>query len=223
MPSRRKGDRTREAIVGRAVAHACRVGLAGLTISSIATAVGMSKSGMYAHFGSKEAMQIAVLDAAADEFSRTVLVPALSAPRGEARVLDLVERWLTCGRTRQPGGCVIVKASSELDERPGPVRDRLREHHLALDESIARIVRGGIDDGQFRPDADPAQFAHELYATMLGFHHALRLLDDPQAEARTRRSVAALLDAVRADGHESPALASTRGGAAETGSNEEDR
>ncbi len=193
----RKGDRTREAILDRAVAHACKVGLAGLTISTIADAVGMSKSGMYAHFGSKEALQIAVLDAAADEFSQSVVVPTFTAPRGEARVLALVENWLTCGRTRQPGGCVIVKASSELDDRPGPVRDRLRDQHRALDRSIARIVRGGIDEEQFRPDADADQFAHDLYGAMLGFYHAQRLLGDPQAEARTRRSVAALLDGLR--------------------------
>ncbi|MGV8965959.1 MAG: TetR/AcrR family transcriptional regulator [Cellulomonas sp.] len=193
----RKGERTRDVILRRAVVHACTVGLAGLTISTIATAVGMSKSGMYAHFGSKEALQIAVLDAAAGEFSQSVVVPAFVEPRGEARVLALVDNWLTCGRTRQPGGCVIVKTSSELDDRPGPVRDCLRDHHLALDESIVRMVRGGIAVGQFRADADADQFAHDLYGVMLGYYHAKRLLADPLAEVRARRSVAALLDGLR--------------------------
>jgi AcrR family transcriptional regulator len=194
-----KGARTREAILQRAVAHACRVGLAGLTIGDIATAVGMSKSGMYAHFGSKEAMQIAVLDAAAAEFADSVIVPALPAPRGEPRIRALVENWLACGRTRQPGGCVIVKASTELDEQPGPVRDRLRDLHRALDESIARIIAGGVTEGHFRPDVDGSQFASDLYGVMLGYYHNHRLLADPQAETRARNAVDALLDAARAD------------------------
>ena len=194
-----KGARTREAILARDVAHACQVGLAGLTIGDIATAVGMSKSGMYAHFGSKEAMQIAVLDAAAAEFADSVIVPALPAPRGEPRIRALVENWLTCGRTRQPGGCVIVKASTELDEQPGAVRDRLRDLHRALDESIARIIAGGVAEGHFRPDVDGEQFASDLYGVMLGYYHNHRLLADPQAEARARRAVDALLDAARAD------------------------
>ena len=96
MDSPTKGARTREVILQRAVTHACRVGLAGLTIGDIATAVGMSKSGMYAHFGSKEAMQIAVLDAAAQEFADAVIVPALAVPRGEPRIRALAGNWLTC-------------------------------------------------------------------------------------------------------------------------------
>lgn len=199
MDSPTKGARTREVILQRAVTHACRVGLAGLTIGDIATAVGMSKSGMYAHFGSKEAMQIAVLDAAAAEFADAVIVPALASPRGEPRIRALVDNWLTCGRTRQPGGCVIVKASTELDEQPGPVRDRLRELHQALDASIARIVAGGVTEGHFRPDVDTHQFAFDLYAVMLGFYHSNRLLADPQAEVRARRAVDALINAVRLD------------------------
>jgi len=199
MDSPTKGARTREVILQRAVTHACRVGLAGLTIGDIATAVGMSKSGMYAHFGSKEAMQIAVLDAAAAEFADAVIVPALASPRGEPRIRALAENWLTCGRSRQPGGCVIVKASTELDEQPGPVCDRLRELHQALDASIARIVAGGITEGHFRPDVDAHQFAFDLYAVMLGFYHSYRLLADPQAEVRARRAVDALIDAVRLD------------------------
>jgi len=195
-----KGARTREAILQRAVAHACRVGLAGLTIGDIATAVGMSKSGMYAHFGSKEAMQIAVLDAAAAEFADTVVVPALAAPRGEPRLRALVDCWIECGRTRRPGGCVFVKASTELDEQPGPVRDRLREHHRELDDAIARILAGGVIEGHVRPDVDTGQFATDLYAVMLGFYHGYRLLEEPQAEARARRAVDALLDAARPEG-----------------------
>lgn len=192
-----KGGRTREAILAAGVALACRTGLGGLSIGALAAEVRMSKSGMFAHFGSKEALQLAVLDAAAREFAAEVVVPALRAPRGEPRVWALVEGWLHCGLHRRPGGCLFVKSSAELDEQPGPVRDRLRDQHLELARAIARIFAGGIREGHFRPDADPEQFAVDLHAVMLGFYHQYRLLDDPLAEHRVRTAVTTLLDAVR--------------------------
>ncbi|NTW42789.1 MAG: TetR/AcrR family transcriptional regulator, partial [Cellulomonadaceae bacterium] len=109
MHDSRKGLRTRAAVLGSGVALACRVGLGGITIGGLAEEAGLSKSGMYAHFGSKLALQLAVLDAAAEEFEAFVVLPALQAPRGEARVRTLVDRWLECGRTRQPGGSLFVK------------------------------------------------------------------------------------------------------------------
>ena len=192
-----KGQRTRDAILTQAVATTVRVGLGGLTLGDLATCAGMSKSGLYAHFGSKEQLQLAVLDAAAEEFATTVVRPALRAPRGEPRIRDLVDRWLACGTGRGPGGCVIVKAGTELDDQPGPVRDRLRELHLELARTIARIVAGGVTEGQLRPDVDTAQFAFDLYGVMLAFFHTHRLLDNPHAEARARTAVDALLAAAR--------------------------
>ncbi|WP_448630857.1 TetR family transcriptional regulator C-terminal domain-containing protein [Cellulomonas soli] len=96
-----------------------------------------------------------------------------------------------------PGGCVIVKAGTELDDQPGPVRDRLRAMHLELADTITRIVAGGITEGQLRADLDPAQVAFDLYGVMLAFFHTHRLLDDPHAHARARRAVDALLAAAR--------------------------
>lgn len=194
-----KGRRTRDAVLTRAVELACRVGLGGLTIGSLADEVGMSKSGMYAHFGSKEALQLAVLDAAAADFATRVVVPALSAPRGEPRVRALADLWITCGVERQPGGCLFVKASTELDEQDGPVRDRLRDQHRQLAASIARIVAGGVTDGQFRPDTDTAQFATDLHGVMLAMYHGYRLLGDPAAEHRARSAIERLLAAVRVE------------------------
>lgn len=192
-----KGGRTREVILQQGIALAYRVGLEGLTIGALATEVEMSKSGMYAHFGSKLALQLAVLDAAAADFAQAVVVPALREPRGEPRIRALVDAWLTCGRTRRPGGCLFVKASTELDERPGPVRDRLVELHAQLDASLARIFAGGVQDGQFHPDADPEQFAADLYGVMLGVYHRHRLLADPRAHERALSAVDALLTAAR--------------------------
>lgn len=192
-----KGRRTRDAVLARGVELACRVGLGGLTIGGLADEVGMSKSGMYAHFGSKQALQLAVLDTAAQEFATSVVVPALRTPRGEPRIRALADLWITCGVERQPGGCLFVKASTELDEQDGPVRDRLREQHHALAASIARMVAGGVTEGQFRPDTDTAQFATDLHGVMLAMYHGYRLLDDPAAEQQARTAIERLLAGVR--------------------------
>lgn len=192
-----KGERTRDVILQQGIALAYRVGLEGLTIGALAADVEMSKSGMYAHFGSKQALQLAVLDAAAADFAQAVVVPALREPRGEPRIRALVDAWLTCGRTRRPGGCLFVKASTELDERPGPVRDRLVELHEQLDESLVRLFTAGVQDGQFRADADPEQFAADLYGVMLAVYHRHRLLADPRAHERALSAVDALLTAAR--------------------------
>jgi AcrR family transcriptional regulator len=192
-----KGATTRRAILDEAVQAAYRVGVGGLTIGTLATATAMSKSGLYAHFVSKEALQLAVLAHARADFVETVVRPALQAPRGEPRMRALFEHWLTSGRTGAPGGCLFVKASAELDEQEGPVRDQLAADHRDLFGTVARIFRSGVEEGDFRPDADPDQFAADLDGVMLAFYHWYRLLQDPQAEARARRSFETLLAGAR--------------------------
>ena len=192
-----KGGTTREAILGTAVGRACRVGLGGLTIGDLAGSLGMSKSGLYAHFGSKESLQLAVLDQARREFTETVIRPALAAPRGEERVRALFERWIACGLVRAPGGCLFVKASMELDEQDGLVRDQLARDHRDLYATVATVFRTGVATGQFRADADPDQFAADLDGVMLAFYHWHRLLDDKLSPVRARRGFEALLRAAR--------------------------
>jgi AcrR family transcriptional regulator len=191
-----KGDETRAAVLSAATEIAARLGLAGLTIGSLATATGMSKSGLFAHFRSKEALQLATLASARESFIDTVMRPALAAPRGQQRVRALFERWITAARDDWPGGCLFVSAASEFDDRPGRVRDQLVRDHLDLLEAIAQIFRTGVSEGQFHPDADPMQFAQDLNGVMLAYFHAHRLLRDPDAEARARRAFALLLAAV---------------------------
>jgi AcrR family transcriptional regulator len=190
-----KGDETRAAVLSAATEIAARLGLAGLTIGSLATATGMSKSGLFAHFRSKEALQLATLASARESFIDTVMRPALAAPRGQQRVRALFERWITAARDDWPGGCLFVSAASEFDDRPGRVRDQLVRDHLDLLEAIAQIFRTGVSEGQFHPDADPMQFAQDLNGVMLAYFHAHRLLRDPDAEARARRAFALLLAA----------------------------
>jgi len=194
-----KGDNTRTAILDRGVRLATQVGLEGLTIGRLATELHLSKSGLFAHFRSKEALQIQVLDAAAERFVDEVVKPAVREPRGEPRVRALFDRWLGWARSNSgPGGCLFVAAAAELDDRPGPVRDRLVALQKGWLEMIAIVFRTGVTEGVFRTDLDPEEFAHDLYAVMLGFHHAKRLLKDPRAEARAQAAFGRLLAVARA-------------------------
>ena len=209
-----KGELTRQAILERATALASRSGLEGVSIGHLADELGLSKSGLFAHFGSKEALQVAILRFAAERFVENVVRPALAQPRGEPRVRAIFERWIAWDRSHSvPGGCLFVAAASELDDRPGPARDELVRLQRDWLDSIAISFRTGITEGHFRPEADAEQFAHDLYAVMLGYHHARRLLRDPAADARARASVEALLAAARRPVRPAPAKAVRRGAA----------
>jgi AcrR family transcriptional regulator len=193
-----KGTATRDTILLHATELASRVGLSGLTIGALADDLDLSKSGLFAHFGSKEALQTRVLDYAASEFIEAVVRPALHEPRGEPRLVALFERWLAWDRNGSfPGGCVFVAAASELDDRPGPVRDRLVELQREWLQVLAISFQKGIDAGRFKSDADPAQFAQDVHGVMLAFHHAGRLMADPEAESRARRAFNTLIAAAR--------------------------
>jgi AcrR family transcriptional regulator len=199
MTSTAKGEQTRTAIVEHAIRLASEVGLEGLTIGRLATALDLSKSGLFAHFSSKEALQVEVLDRAADRFVEVVIRPALAAPRGTPRVRALFERWLKWPReVPQPGGCIFVQAAVELDDRPGPARDRLVALQREFMSTIATTVKGAIEQGELARDTDPDQFAFELYGIMLSTHHALRLLNDPRAVQRARRAFERLIRAASA-------------------------
>ena len=193
-----KGEDTRTAILDRSVALATQVGLEGLTIGRLATELHLSKSGLFAHFRSKEALQIQVLDAAAERFVDEVVKPAVREPRGEPRVRALFDRWLAWTKSNSgPGGCLFVAAAAELDDRPGPVRDRLVALQKGWLEMIAIVFRTGVTEGVFRPDLDPEEFAHDLYSVMLGYHHAFRLMRDPRAEKRAHAAFGRLLSSAR--------------------------
>ena len=123
--------------------------------------------------------------------------PALSAPRGEARIRELFARWLAVSGARSRGSCLFVKAATELEERPGPVRDQLVTDHRDLAETVALVFSTGISEGDFDAGADPEQFAHDLHGIQLAAYHARGILDDPGADTRARRAFEALLDHAR--------------------------
>ncbi len=188
-----KGDETRRLILRRGVETAYRIGLGGLTIGSLATITGLSKSGLYAHFRSKEALQLAVLDEARADFIATVIRPALTAPRGIPRLRVLFEHWSTWGSEGRPGCCLFVKAANEFDQQEGVVRDELVQAHRDLRDTIAQIARTAVAEDHFRTDVDPEQVATDLYGIMLALYLGAQLLADPAARQRADRAFERLL------------------------------
>jgi AcrR family transcriptional regulator len=189
-----KGDQTRARILRHAARVASRDGLEGLSIGELAAALEMSKSGLFAHFGSKEELQIEVLRSAAVDFEAKVVRPALKQPRGPARLRSLFESWLRWASAPEtPGGCVFAGASFEMDDRPGPVRDYVAEQQRQLLGVLSRSAKLGVEAGLFRKDLDCDLLAFQLLGLMLGYHHARRLLRQRNADAMARQGFEQLL------------------------------
>ena len=189
-----KGDDTKSAVLGSAITLASTLGLEGVTIGKLAEHVGMSKSGLFAHFSSKENLQVAVLEEAVARFVALVVSPALKEPRGEPRVRALFEKWLAWSRADfLPGGCIFVMASVELDDRPGPARDRLIASQKDWVDTLAHAARIAVEEKHFRKDLDPEQLAHELFSIAYGFHFLRRIVDPAEAERRTRSAFERLI------------------------------
>ena len=179
-----KGTDTRSRIVETALRAASVEGIEGITLGRVAADVGMSKSGLFAHFDSKEALQVDVLAAAADKFKQVVVIPALGAPRGEPRLRALFQQWLDWEQNESlPGGCVFMHAAAELDDRPGPARTELVEQQQKWLDTLAKAVQMAIDVGHFRKDVDASLFAFQLYGIVLSYYHSARLFRDPNAKA----------------------------------------
>jgi AcrR family transcriptional regulator len=174
-------------------------GLEGISLGRLASDVGMSKSGLFAHFESKEALQLDVLAAAAEKFTEVVVRPAFEAPRGEPRVRALFEHWLRWERNESlPGGCVFMHAIAELDDRPGPARDSLVDWQQQWLDALAKAARIAVNEGHFHTGVDAELFAFQQYGLVMAYYHARRLFNDPQAEDRVRRAFDALVTAARA-------------------------
>jgi AcrR family transcriptional regulator len=190
-----KGEETRAAILDAAVAIASEVGFTGLTIGQLAEHTGMSKSGLFAHFNSKEALQLETLEWARDRFTDVVIRPTLAAPRGERRVRALFERWLDWETEALQGGCVFVTATIEFDDQAGAMRDALVRIQQDWLEFVATVAGTAVTEGDFRAELDTEQLAFTLQGLMLGYHHAARLMRDPKALAHTRQALDQLLEA----------------------------
>lgn len=183
-----KGEQTRQTILDNALALASEVGLEGVTIGTLAGEVGLSKSGLYAHFSSKEDLQCQILDAAAERFVDVVVAPALKQPRGLPRLRALVQNWLAWGRDALPGGCPFVAAAVEYDDRPGPVRDRVVRYQRDLLDTLAQATRLAVAEGHLSTDLDVPQFVFELEGVLFAYHTYHRLFRHPDAATFASRS-----------------------------------
>jgi AcrR family transcriptional regulator len=193
-----KGQRTRASILQRAVDLASLEGLEGLTIGRLADDLKMSKSGLFAHFGSKEELQLAAIDAAGQRFIDEVVRPALDAERGYPRLVAICHSWLDYVRRRVfPGGCFFAAASFEFDGRPGIVRDAVAKQMDDWFAMLEKDIRMAKDEGHLDAGVDPAQLAFELNALFFGANFAYNLRHDEEAFARARRAIEQRLESVR--------------------------
>lgn len=193
-----KGEHTRARILEAGVRMASQSGFSGISLAPLADACALSKSGLFAHFDSKESLQIALLEFAAERFRDTVVAPTLATRRGLARVraaFDLSLDWAE--RAKLPGGCLFYAAAAELDDQPGPVRDRLVALQEQWFDSLRRIVATAVESGELSTRTNVAQFVSEFWGILLMHRVAGRLLRDPRATQRARRSFTRLVAAAR--------------------------
>jgi AcrR family transcriptional regulator len=188
-----KGEDTKQAIVEEALELVSTVGLDKLTIGALASATGMSKSGLFAHFKSKEQLQLQVLEEARRRYIEVVAQPSFRQPRGLARLRAIVERTLNEWEDHLPGGCIFYAVSAELDDQPGPARDYLVAIQREQQKMLARSTRMAIEEGELRQDLDVDQFVFELGAVTAAYHHFGRLVGDPNAEKHARQMFEGLL------------------------------
>lgn len=195
----RKGEQTRTLILNEALAVASHVGLEGLSIGTLAQRLRLSKSGLFAHFGSKEDLQLQVLKQAGTLFLEEVLSPAQKEPSGLPRLDALVSNWIASVRSNDhfSGSCLLLAASIEYDDRPGAVRDALVAGQRELRGAVAKAIHLAIDEGHLKPDTDPWQLTFDLFGIVLAAHHDLRLLGDPHALDRARAAFRRLIAAHR--------------------------
>lgn len=190
-----KGQETRAQILESALELTSLEGLDAITIGRLAKTVGLSKSGLFAHFNSKEALQHSVLERAADQFISVVVRPALKKDRGLPRLRGMFDNWLRWATSgRLPGGCVFVGAAAELDDRPGPLRDYLVKTQRDWLQTLATAVRLAKAEGHLPDELKPDQVAFEIYGIMLSFHLYSRLLGDSRAKSRARAAFERLID-----------------------------
>jgi len=188
--SLQKGQQTRATILDAALGLASHMGLEGLSIGALADGTGMSKSGVFAHFGSREELQISVIREYHTKFEDDVFFPAIREARGLPRLSALFENWIKRVAVEIDSGCIYISGAVEFDDRPGPVRDALagmvKSWHLALE----RAIRIAVDEGHLRADTDPKQMLFELHGLILALHHDARFLRNPGALERARRGFA---------------------------------
>jgi AcrR family transcriptional regulator len=181
-----KGQQTRAAILEAALGLASHMGLEGLSIGALADVTQMSKSGVFAHFGSREELQISVIREYHAKFEEEVFVPSMKEARGLPRLRALFERWVRRVTVELDSGCIYISGAVEFDDRPGPVRDALAAMVQTWHRALERAIRIAIEEGHLRADTDPQQMLFEIHGLILALHHDARFLRSPGAVERAR-------------------------------------
>ena len=188
-----KGDETRERIVSEAARQGSVRGVAAVSLADVADAVRLSKSAVFKHFQSKDALQMAVLESIVGRFTERVWAPAQALPPGRARLEAVFERWLDWvdGESTNTAGCGLMTAQIEFDDQPGPFRDYLKSQQVLWHRTLAHEFAALREPPLSREEADLAAF--EMKSMALGYNHSRRLLDDETARRVARRSFEALV------------------------------
>ena len=182
----RKGELTKAAILDVALDLASRDGLEGLTIGLLADKMNMSKSGVFAHFGSREDLQMEVLKLYHNRFEQEVFFPSVKEARGIARLTSMFARWIKRVSVEIASGCIYISGAVEYDDRPGPIREELVSMVRAWQGALLRCVQQAIEIGDLKSDTDAAQMVYEMYGLILALHHDARFLRMPGSVDRAR-------------------------------------
>jgi AcrR family transcriptional regulator len=195
LQPKRKGQLTYAAILDAALELASRDGLEGLTIGLLAERMHMSKSGVFAHFGSREDLQIAVIHDYHRRFELEVFYPSIQEPRGLPRLQSMLKRWLSRHTREITSGCIYISGAVEYDDRPGAIRDELVKMVMDWNAALLRAAQQAVDCGHLKPATDCAQFTFEARALILALHHDARFLQERDAVERTERALDNLIAA----------------------------
>jgi AcrR family transcriptional regulator len=190
----RKGELTRAAILDVALDLASRDGLEGLTIGLLADKMNMSKSGVFAHFGSREDLQMEVLKLYHHRFEQEVFFPSMKETRGIERLRSMFARWVKRVSVEIALGCIYISGAVEYDDRPGPIREELVSMVKAWQGALLRCVRQAIDTGDLKAESDAQQLVYEMYGLILALHHDARFLRMPGSVDRARVGFDRLID-----------------------------
>lgn len=183
----RKGELTRAAIIDMALDLASREGLEGLTIGLLAERMKMSKSGVFAHFGSREELQLEVLKRYGEQFEQEVFYPSLEQSRGLPRLQSMFARWVgRVTREESLSGCIFISGAVEYDDKPGVIRDKLAEMVHDWQAALMRCVKQAIAEGHLAADTDTEQLVYEMYGLVLALHHDARFIKRPGSVERAQ-------------------------------------
>ena len=199
-----KGRQTKAAIVDAALGLATQIGMEGLSIGALAEVMQMSKSGVFAHFGSREELQISVVREYHARFEDEVFYPAMAVPRGLPRLRALFDNWMKRTSVEIDSGCIYISGAVEFDDRPGPVRDALVSSVNTWLSAMRRAIELAAHEGHLRGDLDAHQMAFEIHALILALHYEARFLRSPDSVNRTLRAFDSIV--ARGASGESPAF-----------------